>query len=40
MDLNLVLQYFDKLNDENAMYIEFRTGERLLIDCDDIIRAE
>ena len=40
MDLNVVLQYFDKLNDENAMYIEFRDGGRLLVDCDDIIRAE
>ena len=39
MDLNVVLQYFDNLNDENAMYIEFRDGGKLLVDNSDIISA-
>ena len=40
MDLNVVLQYFDTLNDENAMYIEFKDGGKLLVDNSDIIRAD
>ena len=40
MDLNVVLQYFDKLDDVNAMYIEFRDGGKLLVDCNYIIRAD
>ena len=40
MDLNVVFRYFDSLNDENAMYIEFKDGGKLLVDCNDIIRAE
>ena len=34
------MRYFDALNDENAMYIEFKDGGKLLVDCNDIIRAE
>ena len=40
MDLNVVLKYFDTLNDENAMYIEFKDGGKLLVDNSDIIRAD
>ena len=40
MDVNVVLQYFDKLDDVNAMYIEFRDGGKLLVDNSDIIRSE
>ena len=39
MEINIILEYFDKLNDENAMFIEFRNGGQLLVDNNDIIRA-
>lgn len=40
MNIAVIMRYFDALNDENAMYIEFRDGGKLLVDCNDIIRAE
>jgi hypothetical protein len=40
MNTVVIMRYFDALNDENAMYIEFRDGGKLLVDCNDIIRAE
>lgn len=40
MDIAVIMRYFDALTDENAMYVEFRDGGKLLIDCNDIIRAE
>lgn len=39
MEINVILEYFDKLNDENAMFIEFRDGGSLLVDNSDIIRV-
>ena len=39
MNINVILEYFDKLNDENAMFIEFKNGGQLLVDNTDIIRA-
>ena len=39
MEINMILEYFDKLNDENAMFIEFKNGGQLLVDNNDIIRA-
>ena len=39
MEANVILEYFDKLNDENAMFIEFKNGGQLLVDNNDIIRA-
>ena len=39
MEINVIMGYFDKLNDENAMFIEFRDGGQLLVDNEDIIRA-
>ena len=39
MEINILLEYFDKLNDENAMFIEFKNGGQLLVDNNDIIRA-
>ena len=39
MEIEVILEYFDKLNDENAMFIEFRNGGQLLVDNNDIIRA-
>ena len=39
MEINVILEYFDKLTDENAMFIEFKDGGSLLVDKDDIIRA-
>ena len=39
MEINVILEYFDKLNDENAMFIEFKNGGQLLVDNTDIIRA-
>lgn len=39
MDINVILEYFDKLNDDNAMFIEFKNGGQLLVDNTDIIRA-
>ena len=40
MDLNVVLKYFDTLNDENAMYIEFGNGGQVLVDNNDIVRGD
>jgi hypothetical protein len=40
MNIVVIMRYFDALNDENAMYIEFKDGGKLLVDCNDIIRAE
>ena len=39
MNINVILEYFDKLNDDNAMFIEFKNGGQLLVDNNDIIRA-
>lgn len=39
MEANVILEYFDKLNDENAMFIEFRNKGQLLVDNTDIIRV-
>ena len=39
MDLNVVFRYFDSLNDENAMYIEFGNGGQVLVDNNDIVRG-
>lgn len=39
MEINIIMEYFDKLNDENAMFIEFSNGGSLLVDNSDIIRA-
>ena len=39
MEINVIMEYFDKLNDENAMFIEFKDGGQLLVDNEDIIRA-
>lgn len=39
MEINVILEYFDKLNDENAMFIEFMNGGQLLVDNTDIIRV-
>ena len=39
MEINVIMEYFDKLNDENAMFIEFKDGGQLLVDNNDIIRA-
>ena len=39
MEIEVILEYFDKLNDENAMFIEFKDGGQVLVDEDDIIRA-
>ena len=40
MNIVVIMRYFDALNDENAMYIEFKDGGKLLVDCNDIIRVE
>ena len=40
MDLNVVFRYFDSLNDENAMYIEFGNGGQVLVDNNDIVRGD
>ena len=40
MDINVILQYFDKLNDDNAMFIEFKNGGQLLVDNNDVIRVD
>jgi len=40
MKVSVIMRYFDALNDENAMYVEFRDGGKLLIDCNDTIKAE
>lgn len=37
MDGHIVLDYFNKLNEENAMFLEFKDGEHLLVDNNDII---
>ena len=39
MEITVILEYFDKLTDENAMFIEFKNGGQLLVDNNDIIRA-
>ncbi|WP_296875604.1 hypothetical protein [uncultured Methanobrevibacter sp.] len=39
MEANVILEYFDKLNDENAMFIEFRNRGQLLVDNNDIVRV-
>ena len=39
MDINVILENFGKLNDDNAMFVEFKNGGSLLVDNDDIIRA-
>lgn len=39
MEINVILEYFDKLNDENAMFIEFKDGDSVLVDNQDIIQA-
>ena len=39
MEIDVILEYFDKLNDENAMFIEFKDGGQLLVDDTDSIRA-
>ena len=39
MDFNVILDYFDKLNDEKSMFIEFENGNRILVDNSDIIRG-
>lgn len=33
----MILEYFDKLNDENAMFIEFKNRTSLLVDNKDEI---
>ena len=38
MEINVILEYFDKLTDDNAMFIEFKNGS-LLVDNNDTIRA-
>ena len=40
MEANVILEYFDKLTDENAMFIEFRNRGQLLIDNNDIVRVD
>ena len=40
MNVSVIMSYCDALTDKNAMYIEFRDGGKLLVDCNDIIRAE
>ena len=40
MNVSVIMSYFDALTDKNAMYIEFRDGGKLLVDSNDIIRAE
>ena len=39
MEITVILEYFDKLTDENAMFIEFKNGGQLLVDNNDIIRC-
>ncbi len=34
---NVILEYFDKLNDEQAMFIEFKNRTSLLVDNEDEI---
>ena len=40
MDINVVLEYFDKLNDEQAMILEFKYGRQILVDNRDIIQCD
>ena len=40
MEANVILEYFDKLNDENAMFIEFKNRGQLLVDNNDIVRVK
>ncbi len=35
----MILENFDKLNDDNAMFVEFKNGGSLLVDNTDIIHA-
>lgn len=37
MEANVILEYFDKLNDEQAMFIEFKNRTSLLVDNKDEI---
>lgn len=39
MEINVVLDYFGKLNDENAMVVEFKDGGHVLVDNSDIVCA-
>lgn len=39
MNPNVILEYFDKLNDENAMFIELKNRNQLLVDERDTIRV-
>ena len=34
---NVILEYFDKLNDENAMFIEFKNARPFFVDNEDEI---
>ena len=40
MEINVILEYFSKLTDENAMFIEFKDGGSILLDNDDVIQAK
>ena len=40
MEANVILEYFDKLSDENAMFIEFKNRGQLLVDNNDIVRVK
>ena len=40
MEINVIMEYFDKLNDENAMFIEFKNRGQLLVDNNDIVRVK
>jgi len=40
MEANVILEYFDKLTDENAMFIEFKNRGQLLVDSNDIVRVK
>lgn len=40
MEINVVMKHFDSLNDDNAMFIEFRNGSQFLVDNNDIVRAD
>ena len=39
MEINTILEYFDKLTDETAMFVELKYGGSILVDNDDIIQA-
>ena len=40
MNLNVFFEHFNELNEENAMYIDFKNGETLLVDNRDKIIAD